>query len=732
MTLERALQKASTDAAALVTAWKLNPHPRIAAVIGLLPGSIAFSGLFDGQLAEVANKIAALKPRRDPQLSNALERVLREPPWSSNTSRSVWAQIFALVTASKDPRFVSLAKELPEKWAMRSAQKEWMTRALVEATSSLPALTELTSEESALLQVVEREAYSSRPAPKRSSTIDFAAVYAAPADDAPRLVLADALLEQGEPRGEFLSLQLRTKKSPAETKREKALLKEHGPHWLTPFGPTLGAKVEWRRGFPAVGLVKFRDAAQAEQYGALPEWATFESLTWSPARSPEHVEAAGFIGPAFRHLLRADEVHIPPLLGGTHWALTWVRGSVTDPEGLAAVLSSPGLTKLTSLHLTDNSFTAEWIKNTQRWGSLQELGVASRYPPLLLHFLAAAEASPLARFQWGESLRFHRAADGSLTMLELLNPLGSYRVEDQLRTLPEGAISALVEPATKEWSSGPVGEALKRVIKKSSKRPSLGKTAALHLGLNGVRSMAWVQGKVLVSDGAVLRTVDAKTLEVVGSSENGGLLDPAGRDVLIQERERIVLRDLATSAQRTVLQGKGFEGLTRSVDGTRAAVMKNSKIRVFSVATGEVCFECAGRDPALDARGLRLSVTQAAVEVHDLETKTKEVLPGGMWTPMFLADHRLAQRASLEPVRVWMLGGKVLELPTTKDHAWEAYSTADGSRIAIVQPSSTQVFDGKTGKSLGKYAGGWAGIFAPDGTFFVAANDRLTRVEVRP
>ena len=90
MTLERALSKATTTASALIDAWLLNPHPRISAVINQLPASELFAGLFDGKQAEVAQKLAALEQRRHPQLSTQLERILREPPWSSNKSRSLW------------------------------------------------------------------------------------------------------------------------------------------------------------------------------------------------------------------------------------------------------------------------------------------------------------------------------------------------------------------------------------------------------------------------------------------------------------------------------------------------------------------------------------------------------------------------------------------------------------------------------------------------------------------
>ncbi len=56
----------------------------------------------------------------------------------------------------------------------------------------------------------------------------FAAVWAAPGDDARKQVLADVLLERGDARGEFISLQL----AHAAPKRQQALLKKHRTTWL--------------------------------------------------------------------------------------------------------------------------------------------------------------------------------------------------------------------------------------------------------------------------------------------------------------------------------------------------------------------------------------------------------------------------------------------------------------------------------------------------------------------
>jgi uncharacterized protein (TIGR02996 family) len=73
------------------------------------------------------------------------------------------------------------------------------------------------------------------------------AIYDAPDDDAPRLVYADALLERGDPRGEFIVRQCR---GDAATD----LLEEHGDRWL---GELVDLLVEstFERGFLAKATI---------------------------------------------------------------------------------------------------------------------------------------------------------------------------------------------------------------------------------------------------------------------------------------------------------------------------------------------------------------------------------------------------------------------------------------------------------------------------------------------
>jgi uncharacterized protein (TIGR02996 family) len=83
-----------------------------------------------------------------------------------------------------------------------------------------------------------------------------AAVFAAPDDDAPRLVLADHLHEKNDPRGELILIECQLGRRPnplrreAFRKREAELLKEHGAAWAAPI-PEVTRRYRWARGFVA-------------------------------------------------------------------------------------------------------------------------------------------------------------------------------------------------------------------------------------------------------------------------------------------------------------------------------------------------------------------------------------------------------------------------------------------------------------------------------------------------
>jgi uncharacterized protein (TIGR02996 family) len=83
------------------------------------------------------------------------------------------------------------------------------------------------------------------------------AVIEAPDDDAPRLVYADALMRAGDPRGEFIALQLSS--APAAAERAAELLATHRATWIAAMPQVLDANFE--RGFAASASLVCRDPA---------------------------------------------------------------------------------------------------------------------------------------------------------------------------------------------------------------------------------------------------------------------------------------------------------------------------------------------------------------------------------------------------------------------------------------------------------------------------------------
>lgn len=104
----------------------------------------------------------------------------------------------------------------------------------------------------------------------------FTAVYAAPDDLQPRAMLADALQERGDPRGDFIALQLARPTADTEA-RAAALLDEHGAAWLGELAPLL-TQVGWERGFPSRAHFSVKQPGDARRLLDRPELATLETL----------------------------------------------------------------------------------------------------------------------------------------------------------------------------------------------------------------------------------------------------------------------------------------------------------------------------------------------------------------------------------------------------------------------------------------------------------------------
>ncbi|WP_342377811.1 TIGR02996 domain-containing protein [Myxococcus stipitatus] len=227
----------------------------------------------------------------------------------------------------------------------------------------------------ALKEAVEaRIGTSARTAATREEL--FARVHAAPEDDEARKVLADVLLEQGDPLGEFIMLQC---SSTPDEARIATLLDAHRARWQAPLGPHVErGLIRFERGFPvAVQLEHAASVPFAHCFTAPePAWSTVEELALDGSSHYEKLWAAMLNAPALRNvktLLRASGPTVGALKAPRESALQRVELSSTEGEGVLETLEA--LPRL------------RWLK------------VTTRSPEFVLRCLGPSMASRLESFE---------------------------------------------------------------------------------------------------------------------------------------------------------------------------------------------------------------------------------------------------------------------------------------------------------------------------------------------
>ncbi|MGZ3474474.1 MAG: TIGR02996 domain-containing protein [Polyangiales bacterium] len=195
----------------------------------------------------------------------------------------------------------------------------------------------------------------------------FAEVYAHPLDDGPRMVLADALQERGDPRGEFIALQCQPEKTAESARREATLLRKHGAAWIGELEPAIRkqgrekvGRPVFRRGFLSAATVF---VSAHEPVAASPAWATLEELWFW----------AGELLPAMRHV---RVLHHPPekslLAEGPEWGVEELHVTIRELEVAEAYATSDRLPRLTRLHLEG---PADWVQHARFAPNLAELTI---------------------------------------------------------------------------------------------------------------------------------------------------------------------------------------------------------------------------------------------------------------------------------------------------------------------------------------------------------------------
>jgi uncharacterized protein (TIGR02996 family) len=322
---------AATTISSLLEAWRELPAPPLADLLDELTAKAAptpppdfdeAAGAQDvvevGRLLDAMRGIKASDAlgrittlgwiQRDPRASAALVRLVAEPPFTSAPTKTFWIKVFEMLDANADPRALAALQKVDYPMVdrfdgvHRTAMGEWMyqrvQKTIAKLQKAFPKPPALPADAKAALAKIKLPATSpsskpAKPAAKKGGSIPelYAAVYANPDDDAPRAVLADALTQAGDPRGEFISLQLAQPRSPDDLQRLLTMLRKNQKPWLGALAPYVreldapsvkpldseGRTVWWNRGFLTGCTITLNKRALAE-HGTSPVWSTVERI----------------------------------------------------------------------------------------------------------------------------------------------------------------------------------------------------------------------------------------------------------------------------------------------------------------------------------------------------------------------------------------------------------------------------------------------------------------------
>ena len=277
------MERALADALAL---WRRQPssplaqhidhlNDTLAAMQPAVPSADWFTVSARRREAELGPLLAALPPSscptlgnrldtlfswpRDSRITEALRRLLfrRIPP---ATERGLWRRVLGLVAHTHDVRAA-----------------EWLSDSLFEIDGGSyygRTLIQLANER---ISCLRGPLAHLRPSAPPAQHVVVSTAEPPPASATHRLVLADALLERGDPRGELIVLQSLAAPRRDQRRRIGALLREHSRPWLGRLSPAFKPEgLTFASGYVESGrLSGYR--ALGELVGA-PEWESVRSL----------------------------------------------------------------------------------------------------------------------------------------------------------------------------------------------------------------------------------------------------------------------------------------------------------------------------------------------------------------------------------------------------------------------------------------------------------------------
>ncbi len=212
---------AALDTVALLASWRTNRAPRTADVLQTVTDddlAARFAEIEKKQLGAARSRIDKLPD--DPRVTVFLVALLREAHWPGSSARTVWNAVFARLVALKDRRAIEPLRALvtTPPYFLGAAFTAAMVRKIGETADALERVKATDVAVDADVAIPPGGWFAQRGVAANVEQI-LAEVWAHPEDMGVRSVAADVLLEQGDPWGELISLQLAGKRADALLKK---------------------------------------------------------------------------------------------------------------------------------------------------------------------------------------------------------------------------------------------------------------------------------------------------------------------------------------------------------------------------------------------------------------------------------------------------------------------------------------------------------------------------------
>ncbi len=218
--------------------------------------------------------------RSDPRVGHVMLELVAVPPdgFAGVIAHTFWRDAFKVLKANLDSSHVRAAQNLVSYYSQDAGHLAELFAA--ELSEVIEFAAQLRQPSSFSLDPITAAIEWLEPSARATDDIAalFQAVWDNPLDDGPRGVLADALTDIGDPRGEFIVLQLhsRSRLSRVQRRRERDLVAGYGKQWLGAIEPAIRKTgVVFERGFAAKVTAGWINPAE---FIGLAEWKTVTDI----------------------------------------------------------------------------------------------------------------------------------------------------------------------------------------------------------------------------------------------------------------------------------------------------------------------------------------------------------------------------------------------------------------------------------------------------------------------